>query len=61
MDYLFGTAKPKAPPVAKVDINAPTLSDTSKQVKSSIIANWSLDGRKSKSNLSEGWWMQCLA
>lgn len=39
MDYLFGTAKPKAPPVAKVDINAPTLSDTSKQVKSSIIAN----------------------
>ena len=31
MDFLFGASKPKvAEP--KVDINAPTLSDTSKQV-----------------------------
>ena len=29
MNYLFGTAKPKEAEV-KVDINAPTLSDTSK-------------------------------
>lgn len=29
MDFLFGTAKPKQPEV-KIDINAPTLSDTSK-------------------------------
>lgn len=47
MDYLFGTSKPKAPPVAKVDINAPTLSDTSKQVKISNNVNLLLDGCKS--------------
>jgi hypothetical protein len=31
MDKLFGTAKPKVVE-PKVDINAPTLADTSKQV-----------------------------
>lgn len=31
MDRLFGTSKPKVE-APKVDINAPTLSDTSKQV-----------------------------
>ncbi len=49
MDYLFGTSKPKAP-VVKVDINAPTLSDTSKQVNSPCVTY--LDGCKSQSHLS---------
>ena len=57
MDYLFGTSKPKpAPP--KVNINAPTLSETSATV---IYFFKSLDGQKSEGDLSQNWWMQRLA
>ena len=49
MDYLFGTSKPKpAPP--KVNINAPTLSETSATV---IYFFKSLDGQKSEGDLSQ--------
>jgi len=38
MDKLFGTAKPKVVE-PKVDINAPTLSDTSKQVSAHLLCS----------------------
>ena len=57
MNYLFGTAKPKEPEV-KVDINAPTLSDTSKQVNFKLYSwNATLDGCTGQSYLSQSWWV----
>ena len=34
MDKLFGSSKPKPKPVETVDINAPTLGETSQKVSS---------------------------
>ena len=47
MDLLFGTSKKKPEP-PKVDINAPTLGETSAKVsyfKTDCICRWTLDRR----------------
>jgi len=56
MDKLFGTSKPKpAPP--KVNINAPTLSETSATVNITQLTYY-LDGQTCLSNLGQDRWVQ---
>ena len=57
MDKLFGSSKPKKVEEVKVDINAPTLGETSQKV--SVFKYWpKKDGRERQSYPRQGWWVQ---
>jgi hypothetical protein len=60
MDLLFGTSKKKEEP-PKVDINAPTLSETSQKVLNFFILFFPTDGRQIEGHLGKSWRMQSLA
>lgn len=52
MDLLFGTSKKKEEP-PKVDINAPTLSETSQKVLNFFILFFLTDGRQIEGHLGK--------
>lgn len=51
MDLLFGTSKKKEE-APKVDINAPTLGETSQKVTSHKMISFIIDGRTTESHSS---------